>query len=333
MSAPTPPPAPPPSPWTGGSAPLPPSGLGGSRDGLVTGEAVVLELRLAKLPSRAIAITIDITLELIVLFGLIALSSTVSVDNALFATVGLVTLVLVLVGFPTAIETLTRGRSLGKLAVGLRVVRDDGGPVGFRQSLVRALAGFFIDFWLTFGVGAIISSLASTKGKRVGDHFAGTVVIRERTPAQGGVVAAMPPALAAWAATLDLSRLPDDLALNARQFMSRATQLAPEVRISMGGRIAADVVARITPPPPPGAPPEAVLAAVLAERRARDYARITGQAQQPYGQPPPYAAPPVYPPPGIPPLPAPAPPAPLAPAGEPGPPPRQREGGAFAPPS
>jgi uncharacterized RDD family membrane protein YckC len=299
---------------------------------LVTGEAVVLELRLAKLPSRALAITIDITLQLVVLIGLIALSSTASVDNALFATVGLVTVVLVLVGFPTAIETLTRGRSLGKLAIGLRVVRDDGGPVGFRQSLVRALAGFFIDFWLTFGVGAIISSLASTKGKRVGDHFAGTVVIRERTPAQGGMVVAMPPALAAWAATLDLSRLPDDLALNARQFMSRATQLAPDVRASMGGRIAADVVARITPPPPPGAPPEAVLAAVLAERRARDYARITGQAQQPYGPPPSYGAPgyappPAYRPPGIP-----APPAPT-PSPETAQPPQQQEGGAFAPPS
>ena len=317
-------------PWTGGYAPLPPSGLGGSRDGLVTGEAVVLELRLAKLPTRALAITLDITLELIVLFGLIALSSTASVDNALFATVGLVTVVLVLVGYPTAIETLTRGRSLGKMALGLRVVRDDGGPVGFRQSLVRALAGFFIDFWLTFGLGAIISSLASTKGKRVGDHFAGTVVIRERTPVQGGVVAAMPPALAGWAASLDLSRLPDDLALNARQFMSRATQLAPDVRASMGGRIATEVVSRIAPPPPTDAPPEAVLAAVLAERRARDYARYTGQPQQPYLPPPSYP-PPSYPPPAPPQAAAPG--SGSAPAAVAAEPPEQQEGGAFAPPS
>ena len=43
--------------------------------------------------------------------------------------------------FPTALETLTRGQSIGKLAFGLRTVRDDAGPITFQHAFVRALIG------------------------------------------------------------------------------------------------------------------------------------------------------------------------------------------------
>ena len=98
----------------------------------MTGEAVPLELRLAKLPSRALAISIDLALVFAaaILMG-IAISAVVStVDAALGAALTLVGFVALFVGVPTLVETLTRGRSLGKLALGLRVVRDDGGPCG-----------------------------------------------------------------------------------------------------------------------------------------------------------------------------------------------------------
>ena len=60
-------------------------------------------------------------------------------DAAASAALGLVTSVGVVVGYPLVMETLTRGRTLGKMAIGLRTVRDDGGPIRFRQALVRAL--------------------------------------------------------------------------------------------------------------------------------------------------------------------------------------------------
>ena len=111
-------------------------------------------------------------------------TATVANDGALVAAVALVGTVLVLVGYPVLFETLTRGKSLGKLVFGLRVVQEDGGPVRFRQSLIRALAGVFVDFWATFGAGAILSSLLNAKGKRVGDILAGTVVVLERVPSR-----------------------------------------------------------------------------------------------------------------------------------------------------
>ena len=52
---------------------------------------------------------------------------------------------LVFLGYPVAMETLTRGRTLGKMALGLRVVRDDGGPITFRQALVRGLVGLALE--------------------------------------------------------------------------------------------------------------------------------------------------------------------------------------------
>lgn len=58
--------------------------------------------------------------------------------------------VLALVGYPLAIETATRGRSIGKIVMGLRVVSDDGGPERFRQALFRALASV-VEIWMLLG--------------------------------------------------------------------------------------------------------------------------------------------------------------------------------------
>ena len=98
----------------------------------------------------------------------------------------------------------------------------------------------------------------------------------------------MPPSLAWWASTLQLSGLSPSTADLARQFLSRAPQLDPRVRDQMAYRITADVVAQISPPPPPGTPPQYVLAAVLAERHRRELVRL-GAHHAPPGPPHPQA--------------------------------------------
>lgn len=263
---------------------------------LVTGEAVVLELRLAKLPSRGLGFIIDAAIQILLLLGLVALLSAVSgvADAALSTALWVAGIALIFVGMPAAIEALTHGRSLGKRAMGLRVVRDDGGTIRFRHALVRALAAFFIDLWVLgwLGIG-LITSLASSRGKRVGDYLAGTVVVRERIPVRVGPTAQMPPQLARWAAGLELSSLPNDLALAVRQYLSRMAELAPDVREAMGRRLAMEVSQHIRQNPPSGLPPEAFLSAVLVERRNRELARLSADDQrrsvaqpQPTEQPP-----------------------------------------------
>ena len=307
---------------------------------LVTGDAVLLELRLAKLASRSLALAIDLVVQgALFLGGTLVIGGTAGfVDGAASAAIGLVFTVGVLVGYPVAVETLTRGRSLGKLALGLRVVREDGGPVRFRQSLVRGLLGV-VEIWLTFGSVALITSLVSYQGRRVGDLLAGTLVIRERVPVRAAPVAAMPPQLAGWAQGLDLARLPDDLALAARQFLGRAHELSPQVREEMGLSLARSVAAVTAPPPPPGVPAWAFLAAVLAERRRRESQRLAGAAQaptataQPWGSAPALGPPPTASP-GRPDLPSTLPaPLPAATPPPPPPPPTAAGTGPFAPPS
>ena len=81
--------------------------------------------------------------------------------------------VLVFVGYPLVFETATRGRTIGKMVMGLRVVSDDGGPERFRQALFRALASL-VEIWMLVGSPAVICSMLSPRAKRIGDIFAGT---------------------------------------------------------------------------------------------------------------------------------------------------------------
>ncbi|MEU0375379.1 RDD family protein [Streptomyces sp. NPDC006283] len=244
--------------------------------GLVTGDAVVLGLQPARLPSRALALVIDLV---VVLFVYLLLSiglavATASLDEAAVMAVSIASFLLVLVGAPIAVETLSHGRSLGKLACGLRVIRDDGGPIRFRHALVRGAMGV-VEILFSFGVIACIASLVSARGRRIGDVFAGTLVVRERIPAGRGPMVAPPPPpwLVGRFSQLDLSGVPDDLWLAIRQYLTRMRQLDPAVSWSMAQQLAADLAMRTGAPTPQGVPPAAYLAAVVNERQARDARR------------------------------------------------------------
>jgi len=255
--------------------------------GLVTGEAVALGVQPAKLPSRALAMVLDVIVYwgvyFILSFGLLA--ATASLDGAAVAAVYVATLLLVLIGVPIAVETLTRGRSLGKLACGLRVVRDDGGPIRFRHALVRGAVGL-IEIQMMLGVVACIASLVSERGRRVGDVFAGTLVVRERIPVQRAqLMPPPPPWLAAQMAGVDLSAVPEELWLAVRQYLARMRQLDPQVSWAMAQQLANDVTARTGAPVQEGTPPAAFLAAVVAERQARDARKAFGAAAPHLHQP------------------------------------------------
>lgn len=322
-----------PGPWgvTGG-------GIAGARD-LVTGEAVALELRLARLPSRALALTVDLAILAVplIVIGLLASIVADGADESLSTAVILVCIVAVVLGYPILFETLSRGRSPGKALLGLRVVRDDGGPVRFRHAFVRALLGVFVDFNpLALGAVAVIVSLCSSKGKRVGDLLAGTVVVRERVPRSQSTAPAMPPHLAGWAAGLQVGLVADPLALEIRQLLGRLRELDPAIGGQLAARLAGEVGARLGGPPPPGMDPATFLGAVLAERRNRELARSAppspGWQQSP---PPPSGWQQAPPPNGWQPQPAPGPPAqvpPPPPQPQPPPPPPPPPAGPFAAP-
>lgn len=260
----------------------------GASGRLVSGEAVELDVRVARLGSRVLGFGLDFAISFCAAVGFYLISAlllatlgtfTGVVDGALQTAVGTVAIFAGFVALPATIETLSKGRSLGKLMMGLRVVRDDGGPIRFRHALIRALSAFAVEFpglllpGLTW-FAAMTVMLIHPSGKRFGDLTAGTIVIHERTPHARIWVPIMPPGLAGWAAVADLTALDDKLALAIRHFLARNHEIAEPARTKLGLALASELNSFIVPPPPPGTPGWAFLAAVLAERHRRAASRL-----------------------------------------------------------
>src|SRR6476620_5511034 len=109
---------------------------------VVTGDAVVLDVQIAQLPVRALSAIIDVTVVFIgYIAGVMLWATTLTqFDPALSGAVLIIFTVLTILGCQPIFETASRGRTLGKMALGMRVFSDDGGPERFRQALFRALA-------------------------------------------------------------------------------------------------------------------------------------------------------------------------------------------------
>ncbi len=240
---------------------------------LVTGEAVALDVKPASYILRAAGTVIDWLTYLLVMFGCLMLL--VATGSGLDAAAGraLVVLILVfgMVVLPTTVELATKGKSLGKLAVGARIVRDDGGAIGFRHAFIRALVGV-LEIFMTFGGVAALTGLLNARSKRLGDLLAGTYSQYERAPKATPLPLYLAPHLTGWAATADVAKLPDRLSRRIAQFVRQAPQLTPAARAGLSGELAAEASAYVSPIPPVDA--ETFLVAVALLRRQRDAAGL-----------------------------------------------------------
>lgn len=242
-------------------------------DEILIGEGVALEAGAAPVTLRMLSGVIDLIVMVTVLIAALAFLGTATrgLERSWATAISIVATVLTIVVAPAVVETLTRGKSLGRLAAGVRVVRDDGGPVSLRHALIRALVGVF-EIVLTVGTVALTVSLVSARGKRIGDYVAGTYAMRTRGAKSTLPPLYMPPQLAEWARTADIRRLPDGLALSARLFLARAATLRPESRQRIGLQLSQQLLEYVAPAPPPGTHPEFAMAAILVARRDREYA-------------------------------------------------------------
>ena len=238
---------------------------------LVTGEAVALDLRSSSFVLRAAGTIIDYLLYFGSYIGIIlvmfSLADQFGLDQALMTAISVVGLVLCLVVIPTAVETATHGKSLGKLAIGSRIVRDDGGSIGFRHAFIRALTGVF-EIFMTFGGMAAIIALLNGRAKRLGDLVAGTYSQNERVSAAVTPVYGVPTALTEWARTADVATLPDALARRVAAFLAQAASLTPATRERFSRELADEVSVFVSPVPAANA--ELFLAAVVSVRRDRE---------------------------------------------------------------
>jgi len=251
------------------------------QDEVLTGEAVALDVQPIGFFLRTLGALIDVALSVLLIIAFALLFSTLSAQGLLTENVlGIATvtmLVIVLVVVPTTVETLTRGRSLGKLAVGGRIVRADGGASGFRQALIRALVGV-LEIYFTLGAIALLVGAFTPRSQRLGDLLAGTYSERTRTSPLPDAPLPLPPGLEPWAALADVGRIPDSLARRVAQFIRQADLLAPPRRALLASELAGEVRPHVSPLPP--VDPETMLRAVIAVRRGRELRSLELEAQR-----------------------------------------------------
>ena len=189
--------------------------------GLFSPEGVRLELAIAGPAPRMIAYAIDLAIMALLVIFLLMTLPIGSALNKWFVTLfhraagsvrpgnpkgqldvqvgGVVIAIFLLAQF--VIETgyfifwemLTTGRSPGKAVVGLRVVQRNGLPIELGSTMVRNLTRI-VDLLPANYVVGLISMLLSPSGERLGDHAAGTIVIRlDRPPAAPEIQTSMNP--------------------------------------------------------------------------------------------------------------------------------------------
>ncbi|WP_238439553.1 RDD family protein [Microbacterium sp. JZ31] len=272
------------APNAGAAAPRPPArhrAIVLEHDEVLTGEAVALDVQPIGLILRVAGTAIDVVATILAYLGLILLMSQLLVAGLLPENVmrilSIVLLVLLLIVVPTAIETATRGRSLGKLAVGGRIVRLDGGAISFRHAFIRAVVGV-LEIYMTLGGLALLVGVFTPRSQRLGDLVAGTYAERTRTPALVSRETPLPPGLETWASIADVARLPDRLARRVAQFVAGSEAMHPAARLRVADELAAEVRPHVNPVPP--VDPETLLRAVVAVRRGRELHALTARAER-----------------------------------------------------
>lgn len=240
-------------------------------DEVLSGEAVAIDVQPIGFVLRAAGAAIDLLVGLAVFLLTVLLRVWLSNIGALDETtdrIALVaSLVICFVVLPITMEMALKGRSLGKLAVGGRIVRVDGGATGFRHAFIRALLGV-LEIYMTLGGIAVLAGAFSARSQRLGDMVAGTYSQRVRTPKLVASTPVMPPALLGWAQIADVARLPDRLARRISQFLQSSPRMVPSARV----RVAADLLAEAAPfvSPLPASPPEQILVGITVLRRERE---------------------------------------------------------------
>lgn len=224
------------------------SGDTGPRDGptgfedrvaIATPEGLELELTLANLGSRFMGGVIDLVIQIaVIVASALLLRPAGDLGAALFA---IASFALVFF-YDVLFEVLGGGRTIGKRAVGLRVVRTGGRPVTLVRSAIRNVLRVLDVLPVFYGLGAVVV-FASRHNQRLGDIAAGTYVIRERFGSGGGEADAAPRVDAAEAAGWDVASVSAHDVATVRAFLARRHSLDAGPR----SRIAADLAGRLRP--------------------------------------------------------------------------------------
>lgn len=222
-----------------------------------TPESVELEFTLAGIGSRAYALAIDyiliaLAITLVLLVATMLTTQLIQLIEALgglgnlelwLVALAMLALFIIYVGYFALLEANGQGQTPGKRFAKIRVIRDDGRPVGIFQTTLRALLRPVDEFLF---LGFLFIVFFNAQEKRLGDLVAGTLVIQAEQSEAKGTVLLSEDGKGAAKALLNVSDLspllPDDFA-TIRQYLERRSQMLSTARQSLALRLAQEVQA------------------------------------------------------------------------------------------
>ncbi|MBD2384470.1 RDD family protein [Cylindrospermum sp. FACHB-282] len=222
-----------------------------------TPESVELEFTLAGIGSRVFALIIDylILLATLAVFFLIWAFVAAQLGDSLteifgsavplwLLAIAIVASTVIYAGYFVLFETLWQGQTPGKRIAKIRVIRDDGRPIGLQQASLRAVLRLFDE---SLFIGAFLIAL-SPQEKRLGDLAAGTIVIQTQTATKSAAFTISEQAKSLHIElrqTADLSLLlPDDFAI-IREYLGRRSAMASKARALLSLKLSQQVQAII----------------------------------------------------------------------------------------
>jgi uncharacterized RDD family membrane protein YckC len=202
---------------------------------IATPEGIELQLQLAGAASRFIAGSIDFAIRIVLLALLALVAQAVGGGGGLSVAIASIASFAVIFLYDIPFEVLAAGRTPGKRMSHLRVVRDQGGPVDLRASAVRNLVRIVDGLPLAY-LPSLLSILVTERNQRPGDLAAGTVVIRDPSPARPAR-RDVPQARAAATPGWDVSAVSDDELAAVRRFLARRDALDRRARRELAYRL------------------------------------------------------------------------------------------------
>lgn len=147
---------------------------------IITAHKVEITYELATLQSRILAFFLDfLAMVAIALLGSLLLSFFIA-DEIFESAIFYLTILPLVLFYNLIAEVSMKGQTPGKKVAGIRVMKLNGGEAGFFDYAVRWCFRP-IDIWMSIGTIGMILINASSKGQRIGDMLAGTVVINSKS--------------------------------------------------------------------------------------------------------------------------------------------------------
>jgi len=146
-----------------------------------TPEGVDLALRVAGPVPRSLAWAVDSGLQGGLAIGLRIVLGSLGAVEGLGVGLFLIGLFGLMWFYPVLFEVYAHGQTPGKRALGLRVVQENGTPVGWTASVLRNFL-LVADFLPLLYLGGLVSMIVDPSFRRLGDLAAGTIVVYADTP-------------------------------------------------------------------------------------------------------------------------------------------------------